>query len=218
MRTTSSAAPASKSGLGLANAFAFAWAAAQRAHRHRRWSDARRLAERLQGATATWPLGGDIPDAHVGPTYAWTEWRVLAVLRAAGPRRGWITRARFDETAAWAAGELIDGQIDYHRRQHVAAENIERTLGWTENTAFLGLMAVLLAYLVLGSNSPHWFPGVVTLVSAFAPAVAAGCLALEATNALSRAEGAQRAFHEPSRPRRRGSIRSAARPTTASSR
>ena len=105
-----------------------------------------------------------------------------AVLRAAGPRRGWITRARFDETAAWAAGDLIDGQIDYHRRQHVAAENIERSLGWTENTAFLVLMAVLLVYLTLGSNSPHWFAGLVTLVSAFAPAVAAGCLALEATN------------------------------------
>jgi hypothetical protein len=167
-------------GLGLV-AFAVTWAA-QRAHRHRRWSDARRLAERLQSATATWPLGVDIADAHVGPTYAWTEWRALAVLRAAGPRRGWITRARFDETAAWAAGDLIDGQIDYHRRQLVAAENIERSLGWTENTAFLVLMAVLLAYLTLGSNSPHWFPGLVTLVSAFAPAVAAGCLALEATN------------------------------------
>ena len=43
-------------------------------------------------------------------------------------------------------------------------------------------MGVLAAYLVLGERSPHWFSGIVTLVSAFAPAVAAGCLALEATN------------------------------------
>ncbi len=156
--------------------------AAQGAHRHRRWSDARRLAERLRSATTTWPLGFDIADVHVAPAYAWTEWRAQAVLRAAGPRRGWITRPRFEETAAWAAGELIDGQIDYHRRQHGTAEHIERSLGWTENIAFLLLMGVLAAYLVLGARSPHWFAGLVTLVSAFAPAVAAGCLALEATN------------------------------------
>ena len=163
--------------------FAFAVTlAAQRAHRHRRWSDARRLAERLGSALATWPLGFDVADARAGPAEVWTEWRALAVLRAAGPRRGWITRARFEETVAWAAGELIDGQIDYHRRQHTTAEHIERTLGWTENIAFLVLMGVLAAYLVLGERSPHWFSGIVTLVSAFAPAVAAGCLALEATN------------------------------------
>jgi hypothetical protein len=166
--------------LGLI-AFAVTWAA-QRAHRHRRWSDARLLAERLGSATATWPLGFDIADTRAEPAGAWTEWRAQAVLRAAGPRRGWITRPRFEETAAWAAGELIDGQIDYHQRQHGAAENIERTLGWTENIAFLALMGVLAAYIVLGARSPHWFAGVVTLVSAFAPAVAAGCLALEATN------------------------------------
>jgi hypothetical protein len=156
--------------------------AAQRAHRHRRWSDARRLAERLRSALATWPLGFDVADARVTPAGGWTEWRALAVLRAAGPRRGWVTRARFEETVAWAAGELIDGQSDYHRRQHTTARNIERTLGWTENIAFLLLMGVLAAYLMLGERSPHWFSGIVTLVSAFAPAVAAGCLALEATN------------------------------------
>ena len=66
--------------------FAFAVTlAAQRAHRHRRWSDARRLAERLGSALATWPLGFDVADARAGPAEVWTEWRALAVLRAAGP-------------------------------------------------------------------------------------------------------------------------------------
>jgi hypothetical protein len=160
----------------------FVTLAAQRAHRHRRWSDARRLAERLRSALATWPLGFDVADTRVAPAEGWTEWRALAVMRAAGPRRGWITRPRFEETVTWAAGELIDGQIDYHQRQHMTAGNIERSLGWTENIAFLLLMGVLAAYLALGERSPHWFSGIVTLVSAFAPAVAAGCLALEATN------------------------------------
>jgi hypothetical protein len=174
--------------LGLI-AFAVTWAA-QRAHRHRRWSDARRLTERLEAALTTWPLGFDIADVHVDPAEAWTEWRALAVLRAAGPRRGWISRARFEDSVQWAAGELIDGQIDYHQRQHVTAEHIERSLGWTENIAFVVLMGTLLAYLVLelpgalagkvGRHSP--LDGFVMLVSAFAPAVAAACLALEATN------------------------------------
>ena len=169
--------------LGLI-AFAVTWAA-QRAHRHRRWSDARRLTERLESALTTWPLGFDIADVRVGPAYAWTEWRALAVLRAAGPRRGWISRARFEETASWAASELIDGQFDYHQRQHGLAERIERSLGWTENIAFVVLMGTLLAYLVMASAikaHSQAFGGFVTLVSAFAPAVAAGCLALEATN------------------------------------
>ena len=169
--------------LGLV-AFAVTWGA-QRAHRHRRWSDARRLTERLEAALTTWSLGFDIADVRRGPAYSWTEWRAMAVLRAAGPRRGWITRARFEETAGWAAGELIEGQLDYHERQHGVAERIERSLGWTENIAFVGLMGVLLAYLVLelGMKSPPQpFGGFVTLVSAFAPAVAAACLALEATN------------------------------------
>ena len=175
-------------GLGLI-AFAVTWAA-QRAHRHRRWSDARRLTERLEAVLATWPLGFDIADAHLTPAYGWTEWRVLAVLRAAGPRRGWITRPRFEETVSWAAGELIDGQIDYHQRQHRTARNIERSLGWTENIAFMVLMGTLLAYLIIegpgalaGKPAHHTtLDGFVMLVSAFAPAVAAGCLALEATN------------------------------------
>ena len=94
-------------------------------------------------------------------------------------RRASATAAR---TAAWAIGDLVDGQIDYHARGERTAENIERTLSWVENTAFTVLMATLAAYLVIGAAAPRWFLGLVTLVSAFAPSVASGCLALEATN------------------------------------
>jgi len=172
--------------LGLL-AFTVAWAA-RRAHRHRRWSDARRFAERLRGVLATWPLGFDIADAHAGPAQTWTEWRTRALLRAAGPRRGWITRARFDATAGWATAELLDSQIAYHARQHRMAETIEHTMRAIENGAFALLMATLASYIVLSVfgpaawTEPHWFGGLVTLVSAVSPAVGAGCIALDATN------------------------------------
>jgi hypothetical protein len=173
-------AAAAEFGLGLI-ALAIV-AAARRAHRHRRWSDARRLTERLRAATATWPLGFDIADAHAGPVSTWTEWRARAVLRAAGPRRGWMTRPRFEESAHWAVSQLIDSQIAYHGRQRHVAHNIERTMRWIEGGAFTLLMVTLASYLVAGAHAPHWFGGFVTLVSAVSPAVGAGCLAMEATN------------------------------------
>ena len=75
------------------------------AHRHRRWSDARRLAERLRAARATWPLGFDIADAHAAaarrPGPSGGRWRCCAppARRAAGStgpastrRRRWVGR------------------------------------------------------------------------------------------------------------------------------
>ncbi|HEY2709352.1 MAG TPA: hypothetical protein VGI95_14985 [Caulobacteraceae bacterium] len=157
---------------------------ARAAHRHRRWSDARRLAERLRAALATWPLGFDIADAHANPPQTWTEWRTRAVLRAAGPPRGWINRERLDDEAAWVGAQLIESQIRYHRRQGGIAENIERFVKWIEGGAFGSLMALLLVFLLLHYffKAPEGMAGWVSLVSAVSPAVAAGCLALEATN------------------------------------
>jgi hypothetical protein len=168
----------------------FIAAAARRAHRHRRWSDARRLAERLRAARATWPLGFDIADGHAQPPATWTEWRARALLRAAGPPRGWIDRPRFNAEAAWVAEQLVGGQVAYHARQHRIAENIERCIQRIEDVAFLTLMGVLAAFLgMIGLTAlihvrpaPPWFGGLVMVVSAVAPAVGAGCLALEATN------------------------------------
>jgi hypothetical protein len=174
-------------GLGAA-AFLIALAA-RRAHRHRRWSDARRLAERLRGARATWPLGVDVADSRVAHPQTWTEWRALAVLRLAGPRRGWIDRESFAASARWTAAELIDGQIAYHTRQYQVAETIERTIRITERFAFGFLMTVLAAYIALGIGNmygrwsvPDWVSGLLTIVSAVSPAIGAACLALEATS------------------------------------
>jgi hypothetical protein len=163
--------------------------AARRAHRHRRWSDARALAERFRGACATWPLGVDICDSHAGPPQTWTEWRARAVLRAAGPRRGWIDRPGIDESARWATVQLLDSQIAYHERQRQVARRIETNIARTEAAAFGLLVATLAAYLaaswtapLTGWCAPHWVSAVVTVVSSVTPAIGGGCLALAATN------------------------------------
>ena len=170
-------------------AFFLADLLAGRAHRHRRWSDARRLAERLRAAVATWPLGFDIADAHASAPPTWTEWRARALLRAAGPPRGWIDRPRFEADVVWARDRLIGSQAAYHHRAAHVADHIEGFVRRVEAAAFGVLLLTLLIYLLLswtqplfGWNPPHWVGGLVTVVSAVSPAVAAGCLALEATN------------------------------------
>lgn len=178
---------------------------ARRAHRHRRWSDARRLSERLRAACATWPIGIDVADTHVAHPQTWTEWRALAALRAAGPIRGWVTRQRFQETTQWVAAELIEGQIAYHAFRHRLAEHIERALRFTEAFAFGLLMLTLSVFVAawwalpaMGLAMPTWAPGVVSVVSAVAPAVGGACLALEATSGFGelalRNERMQREF------------------------
>jgi hypothetical protein len=176
---------------------------ARRARRHRRWSDARRLAERLRAATASWPMGVDIDDGHAEPPQSWTEWRARAVLRAAGPRQGWIDRGAFDEAAGWAVARLIDGQIAYHNRQHQLSENIAGAIRAVEGFSFGLLMAILFAYLVMNwlhleviAIPAHLLGGIVTVISATAPAVGAGCLALEATNGFDEAAQHSARFKE----------------------
>lgn len=174
-----------------AMALGVTWAA-RRAHRHRRWSDARALAERLRGARATWPLGVDIADTQVGPAQTWTEWRARAVLRAAGPRQGWFDGAAFREAAQWGAAQLLDSQIAYHARLHRVAERIETNIGLTEGLAFAVLMLTLAVYLAALATAPitgwrptHQVGGFVTMVSAVTPAIGGGCLALAATNGFA---------------------------------
>jgi hypothetical protein len=171
-------------------AFVFAWLA-RRAHRHRRWSDARRLAERLRAAAAAWLFGVDISDAPVAPPQTWTEWRALAVLRAAGPRTGWLDRAELDAMIAWVSAELIGGQVRYHAGEGRAAGRLDRWVRGLAEAAFFFLMFSLAAYLWATTfhwpNLPPGAGGWLLMISAVSPAVGAASLALEATNGFSEA-------------------------------
>ena len=169
-------------------------ALAGRYHRHRRWSDARRLAERLRAARATWPLGVDITDGRLTPSRTWTEWRAEAVLRAAGPRQGWIDGPTFQRSAAWVIADLLDGQTAYHERQFLLAQRIGRTISRVEQLAFFGLMLTLCGFIIGYWLAPAmgWrlgeISGWVTLASAVCPAIGAACIALEATSGFGELE------------------------------
>jgi hypothetical protein len=178
---------------------------AGRAHRHRRWSDARRLAERLRAARATWPLCVDIADAEVAPPQTWTEWRAQAVIRASGPRLGWIDRTLMNESVGWVASNLVDGQIAYHAGQARVASRIERGIELVGNAAFAFLIAVLGGFVIASLTRPltHWSPpgwigGALIAVSAVSPALGSACLALNATLGFSdlalRSERMEQAF------------------------
>jgi hypothetical protein len=192
---------------------------AKRSHRHRRWSDARRLAERLRAARLCWPLGVDVGSSDAGPARSWTEWRARAVLRAAGPRSGWLDRTALAEAYEWGVSELVEDQLAYHVGEQRVAENMDRRIRLLEQGSFVLLMAVLSLFLfasALGYAREHWLGGVVLVFSAVAPAVAAAGLTLDAVNGYSetalRSGRALREFEvleEDSRCARRPSLRHA---------
>jgi hypothetical protein len=178
---------------------------AGRYHRHRRWSDARRLAERLRAARATWPLGVDIADARQVRPHSWTDWRADAVLRAAGPRRGWIDEPVFRETADWVTKDLLDGQIAYHTRQFHLSARIGSFIHWTERISFVLLLGTLTGFLIglaineqiLHRSLAFWVGNVVSVVSSICPAIGAACIALEATSGFGDLEQrSERLEHE----------------------
>lgn len=168
---------------------------AHRARRHRRWGDARRLAERLRAAMLTWPLGVDLRSQRWEAPHNWTEWRALAELRTAGPPTGWIDGAELSARARWGAHEIIGGQAAYHERERRLAARIERRLKRIEGVSFSILMVALGLFLLgawllppLGYLLRPSVSAVVLVLSAASPAIAAATLTLETALGLADAE------------------------------
>ncbi|HEY5107253.1 MAG TPA: hypothetical protein VII73_10860 [Caulobacteraceae bacterium] len=174
------------------------WSLARRGHRHRRWSDARRLAERFRAALATYPLGIDIADEHADGAQTWTEWRARAVIRAAGVTGGVLDQDEVTARARWARTDLMDGQARYHAKEAHAGRKITERMHLWENAGFVALTAALLmgavaaamlsfARLPPGAMAPG-LQGLVTLattLSVIVPSMGAVALALDSTNGFS---------------------------------
>ena len=184
--------------LVLAIGILILWSLARRGHRHRRWSDARRMAERLRAARATFPLGVDIADDRAAGAQTWTEWRARAVIRAAGVTCGVLDQAEVTARARWAAAALIEGQALYHAREAQTARTISARIQRLGSTGYVTLIialflaagaAALLAFDAHLSAAMRGdiagFVAGVTVLSVIVPSMGAMGLALEATNGFS---------------------------------
>lgn len=159
---------------------------------HRRWSDSRRLAERLRAALATWPLAVDAADGQAEPAGTWTEWRARGILRIAGPPTGTLDRERLLADARYGrdhSHSIVQGQIDYHARIGERNGRISHRLEGIEESAFVLLVGLIIAFIVFlaASELLHIDHAYVSLAgrvllfcSAVLPIVAAACLAIEA--------------------------------------
>jgi hypothetical protein len=92
----------------------------------------------------------------------------------------------------WAVDELIAGQAAYHRAQATTDGHISHRLHQLENVSFGVLMLLLTGYLVaagvgatVGHKPPQVLASAVFMAGAVVPAIAAACLALEATLSLT---------------------------------
>jgi hypothetical protein len=110
---------------------------------------------------------------------------------------GAFDAARVKAWGDWVVGELITGQVAYHRDQARVDGRISHRVHELENATFAALILVLFAYLAVAGgmllghgHPPYWLGGLVVMTGAVAPAIGAAGLALEAT--LSLAEQARR--------------------------
>jgi hypothetical protein len=162
---------------------------------HHRWSDCRRLAERLRCLCATWPLGFDVSDLKSDRPQTWTEWQARAILRTAGPPAGVLSAKRIlaevDGLRTDPDG-LISGQAAYNlltsKRLHVLHKRIASTEHW----AFGVLLSALGLY--VAGDWFHWeglhaLGGPLIVTSAVVPTLCAACLALDAKLGIEEAYG-----------------------------
>jgi hypothetical protein len=179
------------------------WKLAFVASNHQRWSDMRRLAERLRALAATWPLGFDVGDDRALPPATWTEWQARAVRRAAGPPTGLMSVPRL-RAAARAASQgdvgIVAAQAGYNLRTQARMSRLHHMIHLTEQSALYVLFGVLVGFLVFYLSMPEhvhgerWFVvigGLVLMTSAVIPTIAAACLAIDAKLGIE--ENARRA-------------------------
>jgi hypothetical protein len=93
---------------------------------HRRWFEAREIAERLRIAVPLWMLGSR-PSSFSGQEPAWTGWYVRAVCREQGPRSASLDQKNLSAARATLLG-VLDNQCTYHGANSALMEKLESRL------------------------------------------------------------------------------------------
>ena len=147
---------------------------------HRRWFEARELAERLRAALPLWALGVR-PTTFFGQEPTWTGWYARAIVRGQGlrhvaPAQDWVAEAQ-----STLEGVLED-QCAYHGRSAEAMGKLERRLedfGFVLFLAsFVSSLAALIGVVLLGWMTHEPVLVASTALSTGLPAVASAIFAI----------------------------------------
>lgn len=161
---------------------------------HQRWSECRRLAERLRCLRATWPLGFDVADWRADQPRTWTEWHARLIRRAAGPPSGPRAASRVLADAGRVRTDprgVVAGQAAYNAVTAERLRVLHHRLEFVETRAFWILLVSLILYAAWDWLSPWWkgehhgpaatpvIGGLLLMMSAVVPTLCAACLALD---------------------------------------
>lgn len=147
---------------------------ASRQQWHRRWFEAREVAERLRVARPFWRLGVWPHNLAVAQP-AWTGWYMRAILREVPVYSGDL--GVFLPEAKAILWNLIDGQIDYHRRTIAEMEHLDRTLGIIGLCCLVVTVTAAVVFFIGGVFLFDWelsdrTEAIITALAVFLPALA----------------------------------------------
>jgi hypothetical protein len=142
---------------------------ASREQWHRRWFEAREVAERLRVSRPFWVVG-IWPHNLAANQPAWTGWYVRAILREQPVYADDLNSSFSDaKNVLW---NLVEGQIAYHKRNIDDMEHLERRLTHI-GTICLGLTVIgAVMFIIVHMEITALVEALVTALAVFLPALA----------------------------------------------
>jgi hypothetical protein len=164
---------------------------------HRRWLEAREVAERLRVALPLWTLGAR-PAIFAGPEPAWTGWYVRAIIRDLGLRAGAvdpeILRAAYDTLR-----RLLVDQRNYHETTASRMRGLGYRLERAGEVLFALTLVAAIAFLAaLMAARWHVTAREAYLVAALAAGLPALATALYGIRVIGDFEGVAKRSHRTS--------------------
>jgi hypothetical protein len=149
-----------------------------RAGWHRRWFEAREVAERLRCALPLWALGIR-PNTFFGQEPTWTGWYARAIVRSQGMRDARRNPDWFAEAHS-TLQKVLEDQCKYHTNTAGQMGKLERWLEVWGLVLFFATFMVALGFLayLLTYPPPHKGATLVTTFSASLPALASAFYAI----------------------------------------
>ena len=157
---------------------------------HSRTIDCRYLAEQFRILRYIFPLGLAAPhplmpahNQHADVRASWMDWRLRAILRQTPVPSVRVTPDYLQRCYRLVREEWVVDQIDYHRRNHLKLDTIDKRLHWLLWAAASSAAAACILHLFIHGG---WLPRWLTLFAAGLPAAAGGFHAISAQGEFRR--------------------------------